>query len=787
MTTPTPVLRDRRIIDVLTMVLLCLIVLVPFSSAYDGIDYWIAAAGGALLGGAIAYVAARWRLGILVIAALTVVAYTLFGTAFAARSQGIAGVLPTLDSLVALGTGVVQVWKRALTLTVPLDVFPGLAIAPFLLALVASVTAASLAARLRRAPAFALAPVAALLVASISFGTYEGVLPACVGAASFAISLGWAVWRRRQRQHEMQSLVDAPEDDAPRRTLPAIAALVTVIVLAGSLGGAVAAVATPGGRSVLRDEVVPPLDMHDFSSPLTLFRRYTTDGAKSTLFTVTGLPVGASIRLATLDLYDGTAYVVSGGGGAGAGSFTRVGRSIVNDAVGDAATVTVNVDSLSGVWMPTVGYLSSLHFSGEDADARNAGLHYNPVTGTAVDIDGLRSGDSYSFDAVVTPAPTDEQLVDAKISPLSVTQPERVPEAVGAALTQAAGDATTPSEQVRAVQAYLSKRGYFSNGLAGQALSRAGHGLARENDLLGAKQMVGDDEQYAVAMALMLSQLGIPSRVVMGFAPDAGQNTSGTWTVTAADVHAWVEVPFDGFGWVAFSPTPPKDRVPEEITEQQKQKPQGQVVQPPDTPQEPAQLPPAPPPRDTSSDDQGADLGWLWSLVRLGVTVLGIVLLLSAPTLVLAWARLRQRRARTRADVPADRMSGGWSEVIDQAGDVGSRVERGGTRREHAEHLALVYPQTGMRTLAARADEAVFGAAEVSDAEVDAYWTDVATARADIIRSVPWHRRLRARLWPISGARALRAAAAHLASRILRRGSRSDSRASADGSGEPTP
>lgn len=761
-----------RLIDLVVACALCVLALVPFSSAYDGADFWIAAVGGVVLGGAISFVGARWHLGVLVVAALTVLGYVVLGTALAVRSLGIAGVIPSVDSLVSLATGVVQVWKRALTLTVPLDVFPGLAVAPFLLALVASVCAASFAMRFRRAWGVALVPVVLLLVASIAFGTYDGALPALVGGALFAASLGWIVWRRRDGRGQ-QSLID--DESGPRRgVLPAMGMLVALIAVAATAGGAVAATAAPASRQVLRDHVVPPLDMHDYSSPLTLFRRYTTDGVDTKLFTVDGLPAGASIRLATLDLYDGTAYVVSGGGGSGSGRFTRVGRSIPATATGDAATVTVHIDDLAGVWMPTVGYLSSLRFTGEDAGTRNAGLNYNSVTGTAVDIDGVRSGDSYVFDAVVSPVPTDEQLAGATISAVTTPQPARVPEAIGGVLTEATADASTPSEQVRAVQTFLSKKGFFSNGLAGQTVSRAGHGLARENDLLAAKQMVGDDEQYSVAMGLMLSQLGIPSRVVMGFTPAPSASATGPITVTAADVHAWVEVPFDGYGWVAFSPTPPKDRVPEQITEQQKQKPQGQVIQPPDIPQEPAQLPPAPPAHDSASDDQGVSLAWLWALLRLSGSVLAVILLLLAPTIILGWSRARLRKERTRGDSPAARMSGGWAELVDQAGDVGARLERGGTRREHAHLLDAAYPTAGAATLAVRADEAVFGAVDVPDHEVAAYWADVATARSRIVRAVPWHRRLAARLWPASGARALRAGVRRALARLPRvRGRRS--------------
>ena len=65
---------------------------------------------------------------------------------------------------------------------------------------------------------------------------------------------------------------------------------------------------------------------------------------------------------------------------------------------------------------------------------------------------------------------------------------------------------------------------------------------------------LGYCQHYAGAMAVMLRLLGIPARVAVGFT--AGTWKSGVWTVTDHQAHAWVEAWFDGFGWLAFDPTP---------------------------------------------------------------------------------------------------------------------------------------------------------------------------------------------------------------------------------------
>lgn len=61
-------------------------------------------------------------------------------------------------------------------------------------------------------------------------------------------------------------------------------------------------------------------------------------------------------------------------------------------------------------------------------------------------------------------------------------------------------------------------------------------------------------QHFAGAMALMLRFLGIPARVAAGFT--SGEREDGAWTVDDNDAHTWVEVWFDGFGWLAFDPTP---------------------------------------------------------------------------------------------------------------------------------------------------------------------------------------------------------------------------------------
>jgi hypothetical protein len=63
-------------------------------------------------------------------------------------------------------------------------------------------------------------------------------------------------------------------------------------------------------------------------------------------------------------------------------------------------------------------------------------------------------------------------------------------------------------------------------------------------------------QQFSGAMALLLRMGGIPARVAAGFTSGLYDNSNRRWVVSDLDAHAWVEVWFPHYGWVAFDPTP---------------------------------------------------------------------------------------------------------------------------------------------------------------------------------------------------------------------------------------
>jgi transglutaminase-like putative cysteine protease len=76
------------------------------------------------------------------------------------------------------------------------------------------------------------------------------------------------------------------------------------------------------------------------------------------------------------------------------------------------------------------------------------------------------------------------------------------------------------------------------------------------------EQKRGYCEQFSSSLAVMARSLGIPARVVTGYAPGEYNPFTGYYDVRASDAHAWVEVYFPQYGWSTFDPTPSFDSTP---------------------------------------------------------------------------------------------------------------------------------------------------------------------------------------------------------------------------------
>ncbi len=63
-------------------------------------------------------------------------------------------------------------------------------------------------------------------------------------------------------------------------------------------------------------------------------------------------------------------------------------------------------------------------------------------------------------------------------------------------------------------------------------------------------------ELYVSSMVVLLRELGIPARFVVGYGSGNYNTFTGYYEVRANHAHSWIEVYFADYGWVPFDPTP---------------------------------------------------------------------------------------------------------------------------------------------------------------------------------------------------------------------------------------
>ncbi|NLT30971.1 MAG: transglutaminase domain-containing protein [Propionibacterium sp.] len=729
------------LVDVVALLALLGLASFAFHLTYGAGWVWVTALGGAVLGVGVGTLAALRRWPVWLTAVAVIAAYLLFGGFLAMPSSTIAGFIPTPATLAGLLFGVVDAWKGLLTIDAPVGETGSLLVVPLLTNLFAGVIGATLALRSRH-PALAwLAPALALVVA-ISFGVQEPFVPLLVAIGFLAITLAWTGYRRGYQR-------EAVLGHRPQLRWQSAALGLGVLLLAGGVAAAATPIAEPPTyRHVLRDVVEPPLDVHQYPSPLQSFRKNLKDHKEDVLLTARGLPEGAKLRIATLDAYDGVSYNVTDAadGAPDGGAFTRIGARVPEELDGDEVSVEVTIEDYSGVWVPTVGMTTKVEFTGARSRELTNNFFYNRATGTGLDTSSLRRGDTYRLDAILANPPAPERISAANAGSLSLPDADPLPDTAKERADTWAKDATTAGQLARTLEENLRK-GYYSNGLEGSHPSLSGHSVGRIDELLvTGKQMIGDEEQYAVAMALMLRHSGIPARVVYGYS-----NTTGGELVeiTGEDVNAWVEVNLDGLGWVEFTPTPDRDRAPEQQEVPEPSQPRPQVENPPPPPERPENPPPDnTPPEDSKLDDEEEEEP-VWRKAVPWVLGIGIPLaILAAPFAIILGLKQRRRKSRLLAAEPADRVAGGWSEVMDKARDLGVDPKVNGTRTEQAQVIVAEFLNAGDRGtnphwLANRADASVFGPGQPSGEQIEHYWHGVDAVRAGMGESVGFFTRLR--------------------------------------------
>ncbi|MCC4248638.1 DUF3488 and transglutaminase-like domain-containing protein [Microbacterium testaceum] len=729
----------------------------------------------------------RW--GGWITAALIAGAFAVLAVPLAVPSR-LGGPLEIVRGLGEAFSGVVLAWKDLVTVELPVGDYRNLLVPALVVFLVGTAATLALALRSDRLAPAAVVSGLAMSGFGLFFGRTSTSAPLTAGPVALAapVETGvgvvavlsavlWLAWRTRdERTRALRRASEAGAVRLPRRhsrtdrrraALGAGMVVVAVVIAVAVVPWA----AKDADRRVLRSAAGPERQIAEAVSPLSEYRAMFSDArAEDVLFRVgEGAAAPERIRIATLDVYDGEVFRSSG---SGPGAFVRVPSSLPR---GDGRSVEADIEivDLRGIWMPTAGQVVSATFEGERQNVLADRFYYSVDARAGVQIadGGLTVGDRYEI-AAVEPTDDDPATFTAPGVDGGVSGGENLRRWVD---EHASGDS---GADLVALVRLLRERGYLSHGLTPAAgapapawtaelpgyqlqPSASGHSLARidtmfqrllerEDDPRAEASgnyvaAVGDDEQFAVAVALIARELGFPSRVVVGTrlaSSDPGVATCEAGECRAGDLSAWTEVQGDDGRWAAIDSTPQWELSPSlEVTQQRD--PENVTEVRPDTVDE--VVPPDPVQEDNGlaeddRNDDGIDLAWLWPVLRVAGISLLIVLILFGPLLAIVVAKILRRRGRRRDPDPRASIAGGWDEYVDAGVDAGRDLRPSSTRRELA---AVLDTPSGMR-LADDADRAVFSSRTVTADEASEFWRIVDAERRTLTRQRGWWQRVRA-------------------------------------------
>ena len=642
-----------------------------------------------------------------------------------------AGGAPTPGAYAAFFDGLVNGWARLLSSIPPAALSAEFRVVPYTVGWVATMVGCAMLRSDRRAFLAILGPIGGLVAATML--TVENRTVALGQGAVLAaggLILGFVDHRRRHPSgvsddHDAGGTGGGGWEDgsgdsdiawwatATARNVGALT-MASVVAASAVLVGPQLPFVDANERFDLRQFQTPPFDPLRSPTPLTQVKVGLQDAnADRVVLTVSSDDSVGRLTLAVLDDYNNSFWTVADEVDAPA-EFRPVDNVLPSPSDGtiagwdrvDATIEIVDLDRLGGgefdpPWLPMPGWPVSV-----TSDDR-LDLRFNEGTGTvALAPDGPSSGLVYDVVAAVPPSDEDPRLADADVT-LRAADDLAVPQLTSFAADTLEG-ADVGFEQIDAIRSRLVDRGAYDSRPA-SAAGRPGHSLGRLAEFVDdPERLAAFEEQYAATAASIARSEGLPARVAVGFAitadefeeraTDAEVDGAGRPVVPvfANDIVAWVEVRFDGIGWVPFDVTPPRDRAPEDAPTGQTQN----EVAVPEPPPEPP--PPVLPPDldlaadlededeeeiDEPEDDDVAVGAGAWRFIVAGAAATPFVLVLVAVLAILLLKRRRTARRR-HATTPALRVAGAWHEVMDRMTERGAHAPSMATNRERAHGLA---------------------------------------------------------------------------------------------------
>jgi len=301
----------------------------------------------------------------------------------------------------------------------------------------------------------------------------------------------------------------------------------------------------------------------------------------------------------------------------------------------------------------------------------------------------LRGGETYSVTSLARNP--DAEQVDAEAGdPAGAARYLRVPDAtpaiVGATAQQVVQGATTAAQQGAALESFF-REGDFVYDEASPAPGVRDDQIEVLEDFLEVRR--GFCVHFSSAMAVMARELGIPSRIAVGYLPGLPSlDGDGSFDVPANALHAWPELYLEGLGWTAFEPTPGREDVTAEPSATPSAAPSftpepSDAASPP-----PASTAPSPTPSSSTGAAPAPSEG-----VSLATGVISAVLLLVL-ALVLGPMLVRIGLRSSRLDSRGSGTESAWREVLATARDLGSSPDGEESPQGSAERLlGLLRPE----------------------------------------------------------------------------------------------
>ena len=209
-----------------------------------------------------------------------------------------------------------------------------------------------------------------------------------------------------------------------------------------------------------------------------------------------------------------------------------------------AYTDTITIEPLAEGGVIPAGIVATSKF----LDQVGHSGHFRPFSGTFVlDV----STESYTWDSQI-PAFSREQLLAAPASRDStyIQLPSDLPARISELAQSITQGETTVYGKARALENHLkSAYTYAFASKDGSDAPPPGHDPV---DWFLFESRQGTCGNFSSSFVVLARSVGVPARVVSGWSIRA---TSNTQTVQLDQAHQWVEVAFEGLGWITFEPT----------------------------------------------------------------------------------------------------------------------------------------------------------------------------------------------------------------------------------------